>query len=199
MHTWRFLLHSSSCLTTCKFHYLLRIATVHKRIIQNSIFSPDNCTDVGEKENIHVVSAEEVVQDILEVSLVTDDHALTNLEEANITCPSDSMSWIDGECYQLASTGPCEDSQWFVLDSIVDGRPVVKCKDRKCEEESVWFSKACSCVPLDLEDSNVTLKTGMESLCQEGTQIVVSPYGDGVCAVNIEKSLDNRLENLVIK
>jgi len=159
--------------------------------------SPDNCTDVGEKENIHVVSAEEVVQDISEVSLVTDDHALTNLEEANITCPSNSMSWIDGECYQLASTGPCEDSQWFVLDSIVDGRPVVKCKDRKCEEESVWFSKACSCVPLDLEDSNVTLKTGMESLCQEGTQIVVSPYGDGVCAVNIEKSLDNRIFELL--
>jgi len=105
------------------------------------------------------------------------------------------LEWIDGECYQFASTGPCEDHQWFVLDSIVDGKPVAKCQDRRCEEGSVWSSNSCSCASLQLEDQNATVKTGIESHCKEGEQLVVSPYGVGVCAVN--NNLNNRIFELL--
>merc|ERR1712013_650563 len=60
-------------------------------------------------------------------------------------CDGDMVPWLDGKCYQLASTGPCQDGSWLLLDSVVDGNPIMKCKDKRCSD-GIWWSKTCSCI-----------------------------------------------------
>ena len=94
--------------------------------------------------------------------------------ESNITgdhgCVGDTIPWTDGQCYQLASSGPCPDGQWLVLDSIVNGKPRATCQDRKCGSEHVWWAENCTCV--SLHAGEVKLKTGLDSPCDEGEIIL---------------------------
>ena len=106
-------------------------------------------------------------------------------------CEGDTIPWSDGQCYQLASTGPCPSGQWLVLENIVDDEPVVTCQDRKCGAEHVWWSENCTCVSLD-NDNDVKLKSGLGSPCADNELLMVSPYGDAVCGV-IDDDLDLRL------
>ena len=94
------------------------------------------------------------------------------------TCEGDKIPWVDGQCYQLASTGPCDQDQWLVLDNIVDGLPRATCQDRKCGDTGVWWSQNCTCVTPQFSSRNdFTVVTD----CADGEVMMVSPYGDGIC------------------
>jgi len=100
-------------------------------------------------------------------------------------CSGDSLLWLDGKCYQLASTGPCMEGSWLVLDSIADGQqPIMKCKNKKCND-GIWWPKTCSCIkePVLLKAQHIHLsnKQNLVNPCDEDEQILVDPYGDGVC------------------
>ena len=96
------------------------------------------------------------------------------------TCEGDQIPWVDGQCYQLASTGPCDQDQWLVLDNIVDGLPRATCQNRRCGDTGVWMSQNCTCVtPKVTSRNSFSVSTG--GLCEDGEVILVSPYGDGVC------------------
>ena len=91
----------------------------------------------------------------------------------------EGVAWSDGECYQLASTGPCQTGDWLVLDISPRESQALTCRQRDCPQEEVWWSPSCSCFPLN---QTARPKSGLESPCQPSERLLVSPYGDGVCA-----------------
>jgi len=100
-------------------------------------------------------------------------------------CTSDSILWADGECYQAASTGPCDDNEWLLLDKFIDDRPILKCKDRRCPEDEVWWDQTCSCVPKVAEG-----RTGLSPCTDEGYRMMINPYGSGICGCAQGYTLD---------
>ena len=59
------------------------------------------------------------------------------------------------------------------------------CEERRCEAEAVWWAAGCSCHRAG--DTRVRAGAGLQGAgqqfpCQEAEQLVVSPYGDGVCS-----------------
>merc|ERR1711953_892264 len=93
-------------------------------------------------------------------------------------CSGDQIPF-EGGCYQLATTGPCQPGHWLLLVEVVDKQNVDKqvvaeCKPRKCPEEEVWWTKTCSCLGrASVRSSNP---------CGENGELMVSPYGDGICS-----------------
>merc|ERR1711936_1043374 len=98
-------------------------------------------------------------------------------------CSGDQIPF-EGGCYQLATTGPCQPGHWLLLIEVVDKQDVDKqevdkqvvaeCKPRKCPEEEVWWTKTCSCLGrASVRSSNP---------CGENGELMVSPYGDGICS-----------------
>merc|ERR1712013_308799 len=93
-------------------------------------------------------------------------------------CAGDQISF-EGGCYQLATTGPCQPGHWLLLVEVVDKQEVDKevvaeCKPRRCPEEEVWWTKTCSCLGrASVRSSNP---------CGENGELMVSPYGDGICS-----------------
>merc|ERR1711899_288869 len=118
-------------------------------------------------------------------------------------CSGDQIPF-EGGCYQLATTGPCQPGHWLLLVEVVDKQEVDKqgvdkqevdkqnvdkqnvdkqevdkqvvaeCKPRKCPEEEVWWTKTCSCLGrASVRSSNP---------CGENGELMVSPYGDGICS-----------------
>merc|ERR1712156_69559 len=98
-------------------------------------------------------------------------------------CSGDQIPF-EGGCYQLATTGPCQPGHWLLLVEVVDKQEVDKqvvdkqvmaeCRPRKCPEEEVWWTKTCSCLGrASVRSSNP---------CGENGELMVSPYGDGICS-----------------
>merc|ERR1711899_567399 len=93
-------------------------------------------------------------------------------------CSGDQIPFEDG-CYQLATTGPCQPGHWLLLvevvdKQVVDKQVVAECKPRKCPEEEVWWTMTCSCLGrASVRSSNP---------CGENGELMVSPYGDGICS-----------------
>merc|ERR1711928_194549 len=93
-------------------------------------------------------------------------------------CSGDKIPF-EGGCYQLATTGPCQPGHWLLLVEVVDKQNVDKqvvaeCKPRKCPEEEMWWTKTCSCLGrASVRSSNP---------CGENGELMVSPYGDGICS-----------------
>merc|ERR1719273_1594536 len=90
----------------------------------------------------------------------------------------------DGRCYSLLARGPCQADEWLGLDtsdSVVCRRRSSPC-DRPdlCEVELPELPEVdgggaggCRC--------RVSLAAAQEGLCDRGEQLLVSPYGKGVC------------------
>merc|ERR1712203_112273 len=102
-------------------------------------------------------------------------------------CSGDQIPF-EGGCYQLATTGPCQPGHWLLLVEVVDkqdiGKQVIaECKPRKCPEEEVWWTKTCSCLGrASVRSSNP---------CGENGELMVSPYGDGICSQPDVSDADN--------
>ena len=94
---------------------------------------------------------------------------------------TEGVTWSDGECYPLASTGPCQPGHWLVLGDSHGPGYSLKCQARDCPEEEVWWSPDCTCFPPTLNQT-ARPKSGLESPCGDGQMLLVSPYGYGVCA-----------------
>jgi len=108
-------------------------------------------------------------------------------------CLGDEIPF-EGSCHQLASTGPCQPGHWLLLVEVKDGQVVAECQERKCEETSeVWWQPSCSCL------GNATVRTGVNPCGEEG-QVVVSPYGQGICSYPADQGkIGNRIfENIPV-
>ena len=94
----------------------------------------------------------------------------------------EGVRWSDGECYQLATTGPCPSGHWLVLDQDPGHNHGYspQCQQRVCSEEEVLWSPSCSCFPLQTNET-LRLKADLITPCQDGERLVVSPYGEGFC------------------
>ena len=88
----------------------------------------------------------------------------------------EGVVWSDGNCYQLATTGPCPPGHWLVLDSLTQPQ----CQQRECPEDEVLWTASCSCYSLQT-NKTLRLKSDQLTPCQDGERLVVSPYGDGIC------------------
>ena len=91
------------------------------------------------------------------------------------SCRGDELVWHDGQCHQLASTGPCDPGSWLVLEDIIRGQPRLVCQQRRCRGSGVWWADTCACV-------ETRVRSGLDWPCAETETLMVSPYGDGVCA-----------------
>jgi len=98
------------------------------------------------------------------------------------SCEGDMLPWLDGHCYQLASTGPCEDGSWLVLDAVLEGEPIIKCRSKKCNK-GIWWQKTCSCIQETalFKAQNITNIPKNISPCEKNELVLLSPYGDGIC------------------
>merc|ERR1711972_682870 len=123
-------------------------------------------------------TATDTTTDINTIADVSNETATNELG-----CSGDQIPFEDG-CYQLATTGPCQPGHWLLLVEVVDKQNVDKqevdkqvvaeCKPRKCPEEEVWWTKTCSCLGrASVRSSNP---------CGENGELMVSPYGDGICS-----------------
>merc|ERR1712110_146677 len=110
----------------------------------------------------------------------------------HLGCYGDKIPF-EGSCHQLASTGPCQPGHWLLLVEVKDGQVVAECQERKCEETSeVWWQPSCSCL------GNGTVRTGVNPCGEEG-QVVVSPYGQGMCGYPAERKIRNTIfENIPV-
>merc|ERR1712113_1288252 len=88
-------------------------------------------------------------------------------------CSGDQIPF-EGGCYQLATTGPCQPGHWLLLVEVVDKQVMAECKPRKCPEEEVWWTKTCSCL------GRASVRS--TNPCGENGELMVSPYGDGICS-----------------
>ena len=96
-------------------------------------------------------------------------------QEFTANCTGDEV-FFEGGCHQLASTGPCEAGQWLVLVAVLEGQVEAECRARRCGEQEVWLSGSCSCLP-----ATTATRSKVEEYCGEGGEVLVSPYGEGVC------------------
>merc|ERR1711936_979237 len=100
----------------------------------------------------------------------------TSIATNELGCPGDQIPY-EGGCHQLASTGPCQPGHWLLLVEVKEGQVVAECQERKCQEETeVWWQPSCSCL------GNATLRTSLNPCEAEEGQLVVNPYGEGICS-----------------
>ena len=90
-------------------------------------------------------------------------------------CTGDRIAYKGG-CWQLASTGPCGPGRWLVLQEVAGGGARAECQGRRCKMDQVWWATSCSC----LAPPRAALRAGAGP-CGEGGQVLVSPYGEGLC------------------
>lgn len=91
----------------------------------------------------------------------------------------------DGQCYKLLEQGPCQDNHWLVLQDDYQGNIQVTCKRNQCPCRpenpqlcEVWYEnpgKMCG------SGCRVALAAAQDEICPEGEQLLVSPYGNGIC------------------
>merc|ERR1712203_1279346 len=119
----------------------------------------------------------------------------TTIATNELGCPGDKIPF-EGGCHQLASTGPRQPGHWLLLVEVKEGQVVADCQQRKCQEETeVWWQPSCSCL------GNATLRTSLNPCEAEGGQLMVNPYGEGICNFPAEEkgNLKNRIfENIPV-
>jgi len=110
-------------------------------------------------------------------NVVEETHANIVLE-AEEECESDKIPF-QGGCYHLASTGPCNPGEWLVLLSVTEeGVPEIQCQPRKCPETQIYWGQDCTCLKPSVNSGDLDDET---RVCGEGGEVLVSPYGEGVC------------------
>jgi len=113
------------------------------------------------------------------------DSTLLTPEEEN--CLSRDQIWwpVDRQCYSLLSQGPCGSMEWLVLVRS-GGRDQVVCQHRKCPCDPA-MPEFCE---VEVEDSlcqcRVALAAAQDGLCDAGEQLLVTPYGVGVCGCIVD-------------
>jgi len=115
----------------------------------------------------------------------------TTIATNELGCPGDQIPY-EGGCHQLASTGPCQPGHWLLLVEVKEGQVVAECQERKCQEETeVWWQPSCSCL------GNATLRTSLNPCEAEDGQLMVNPYGEGICSYPEEEQ--GRIKNRIFE
>jgi len=98
----------------------------------------------------------------------------------------------DGRCYPLLHRGPCPDGQWLVLAADGRGQVWTTCEERTCpcspddplmcevryeanRRNGGHHGQLCE------SGCRVALAAEQDGLCGRGEQLLVSPYGRGIC------------------
>ena len=122
-------------------------------------------------------------------------------EEEN--CLSKDQVWwpVDRQCYKLLNQGPCGSREWLVLVRE-EGRDKVVCKHRACpcDPARPEFCEVSvitlillllpMVVQVEVLDSpcqcRVALAAAQDGVCEPGEQLLVTPYGVGVCGCIVD-------------
>ncbi len=128
-------------------------------------------------------------RDSSRVSHVLPDPA-RRLRAEDVRCLEDEkVRWPeDGRCYRLLHQGPCDDGEWLVLTEGVAREILVTCAPRPCpctaDEpmlcEVLYRGKdepGCD----DRARCRVSLAAEQDGICGHNEQLLISPFGTGVC------------------
>merc|ERR1712212_1236902 len=132
------------------------------------------CFPVGEQGPCPLGKVLDRTGGCVKSEVTTTSTTTTAIATNELGCPGDQIPF-EGGCHQLASTGPCQPGHWLLLVEVKDGQVVAECQERKCQETEVWWQPSCSCI------GNATVRTGLNP-CGDDGQLMVSPYGKGVCS-----------------
>ena len=103
-----------------------------------------------------------------------------NTRTTDDLCNDEGMIyWPDnGLCYSLLTQGPCPEGQWLQLSSQTPA--TATCAPQPCAdvEMSVFWPEICRCIPANKSEDG---GYGPEDVCGPGSELVWSPYGEGVC------------------
>lgn len=91
----------------------------------------------------------------------------------------------DSQCYTLLHKGPCRDDEWLVLEEDGNGGVEIVCRERICPCKGkdpqlceVWYDEDDACRE---NKCRVALAAEQQGICEEGEQLLVNPFGMGVC------------------
>ena len=99
----------------------------------------------------------------------------------------------DDRCYSLLQQGPCDDDEWLTLndeDALNDNITIV-CSKRPCpcRRADAYLCEVlipkkvveCGSIEKVQKSCHVAMAAEQDGICEKGQQILVTPYGDGVC------------------
>ena len=118
------------------------------------------------------------------------------------TCfSSNKIHWpFDDQCYELLEQGPCSNGEWLVATkflSQIDFKLHIKvsCKPRICPclDTEPYLCEVqlenTSQTPNNCRNCIVALAAEQNGICRKGEQLLVSPFGYGICGCRVEPIL----------
>ena len=107
---------------------------------------------------------------------------------------SDRIYWPhDDQCHALLQQGPCLDDEWLILKQS-NNDIFITCQKRPCpcrtSDQSlceVLITKKVTDCGQEREEKacHVALAAEQDGICDEGEQIIVTPFGDGICGCRL--------------
>ena len=111
---------------------------------------------------------------------------------------SDRIYWpYDDQCYTLLQQGPCLDDEWLSLiegSNLSNNDITILCQKRPCPCRKtdpqlceVQITKKVFDCGREREEKtcHVALAAEQDGICDEGEQIIVTPFGDGICGCRL--------------
>ncbi len=125
------------------------------------------------------------------------DAILLPLEDDDISireeeCLKDEqIYWPESRrCYSLLQQGPCRRNFWLVLNQLSSTRVEIACRRRPCPCEA---DNPTLCEVLFDDDNcrggkrcRVSLAAEQDGICPRGEQLLVSPFGEGICGCRVD-------------
>ena len=107
---------------------------------------------------------------------------------------SDRIYWPDDDrCHTLLQQGPCLDDEWLILKQS-NNDIVIMCQKRPCPCRTsdpslceVLITKKVTDCGQEREEKacHVALAAEQDGICDDGEQIIVTPFGDGICGCRL--------------
>ena len=120
------------------------------------------------------------------------DKAMTIKEENCLK--TNRVYWPhDDRCYSLLQQGPCNDDEWLTLndEGALNDNVTIACSKRPCPCrradsylcEVLIPKKVVECGSIEKiqKSCHVAMAAEQDGICEKGQQIIVTPFGDGVC------------------
>ena len=98
----------------------------------------------------------------------------------------------DNQCHPLLQRGPCGDDEWLIINEgrFLNDDITISCKKRPCPCrksdsylcEVLVPKKVIECgIEKEQKSCHVAMAAEQDGICDKGEQIIVTPFGDGIC------------------
>ena len=160
-------------------------------------FSQESSSRVSAEINVAPKSNAPLITSITEVTALPRLNGTMTLKEENCL-KSDRVYWPHtDQCYTLLQQGPCNDNEWLVLNeglSVIEDINI-SCKIRPCpcrktdsylcEVLITKSSTDCGISKQQSQSCQVAMAAEQDGICAKGEQIIVTPFGDGICGCRL--------------